>query len=163
MPAGLGLDGALCHDGNDCAPGYECVGDAGAATVCRHYCCAGNSACRVDQFCDIQQTAGGLAMNVPVCMPVRQCDLLQPLACPANQTCAVVREDGSKSCVALGDAMTGQSCETEHCAAGLMCLGATARTCYALCQVNLPGQCPAAQSCKGGPPLFLDPGVGVCQ
>jgi hypothetical protein len=161
-PAGLGLDGASCKQPNDCAPGYECVGDGG---TCRHYCCAGNSACLLDQFCDIQQTTGGTAMSVPVCMPVRQCDLLAPeaSACPSGQTCAVVREDGSESCLALGSATVGQSCETDHCADGLVCLGATVRTCYTLCHMGLAGQCPATQSCKGGPPLFIDPGVGVCQ
>jgi hypothetical protein len=161
-PAGLGLDGALCQQPNDCAPGYECVGSEG---TCRHYCCEGTSACRIDQFCDIQQTTQTTpapTLSVPVCMPVRQCVLLQPDACP-GQTCAVVREDGSVSCVAVGSATVGQSCETEHCAANLVCLGATARTCYALCEMSVAGQCPTGQSCKGGPPLFLDPGVGVCQ
>jgi hypothetical protein len=157
VPAGLGLDGVPCLDGQDCAAGYECVG----AGVCRHYCCAGNSACLLNQFCDIQQTTQG-AMNVPVCMPMRQCDVMQPQSCPAGQTCAVVREDGSESCVAIGSAVAGASCETEHCAAGLVCLGATTRTCYALCAMRDP-QCPAGQSCKGGPPLFVDPGVGICQ
>jgi hypothetical protein len=166
MPAGLGLDGAACHESGDCAAGYECVGETG---TCRHYCCAGNSACRVDQFCDIQQTTGATTMSVPVCMPIRQCDLLQPDACSAAgendppQTCAVVREDGAESCVDLGNATAGQSCETEHCAAGLVCLGATTRVCYTLCQMSVTGTCPTGQSCKGGPPLFLDPGVGVCQ
>lgn len=159
-PAGPGLDGALCHDPDDCAPGYECVGSPGA---CRHYCCEGNTACRADQFCDIQQTAGSATMNVPVCMPVRQCELLLDQTCPSGQTCAVVREDGSVSCLAIGSASVGQSCETEHCGAGLVCLGATARSCYALCQMTGPSQCPSGQSCKGGPPLFVDPGVGVCQ
>ena len=74
-----------------------------------------------------------------------------------------MREDGTDSCVAVGSATAGQSCETEHCAAGLVCLGATARTCYALCEIIGAGQCPAPQTCKGGPPLFQDPGVGVCQ
>jgi hypothetical protein len=159
-PAGLGLDGALCHNPDDCAPGYECVGNIG---TCRHYCCSGNGACRVDQFCDIQRTASGSTMNVPVCVPTRQCDLLQPGTCPSNQTCAVVREDGSLSCVAVGDAMAGQSCAAEHCGSGLVCLGAATRTCYALCQVGKANQCPASQTCKGGLPLFVDPSVGVCQ
>jgi len=112
-------------------------------------------------------------MSVPVCMPLRQCELVaaldlegglpQPATCPSGQTCAVVREDGATSCVAIGTATAGQSCETEHCAAGFVCLGATVRTCYALCLMTDPGPCPAPQACKGGPPLFADPGVGVCQ
>jgi hypothetical protein len=160
MPAGLGLDGASCDESADCAPGYECVGSPG---TCRHYCCAGNSACLVDQFCDVQQTTGPATMNVPVCMPVRPCELLVPNTCPSGQTCAVVRENGSDSCVAIGTATTGQSCDSEHCAAGLVCLGATERICYALCQTSGTSTCPAGQACQGGPPLFLDPVVGVCQ
>ena len=159
-PGGLGLDGALCHDPGDCAPGYECVGTVG---TCRHYCCGGNGACRVDQFCDIQRTTSGSTMNVPVCVPTRQCDLLQPGTCPSGETCAVVREDGSLSCVTVGNAMAGQSCQAEHCASGLVCLGAATRTCYALCQVGKANQCPASQTCKGGLPLFVDPSIGVCQ
>jgi hypothetical protein len=165
VPAGLGLDGAPCRAGGDCAPGYECVG---SDPTCRHYCCAGNSACQPDQFCDIQRSAQAAApMNVPVCMPVQQCALIKNTGCLPGQTCAVVREDGSKSCVAVGSANAGESCETEHCAAGLVCLGAPApgaRTCYKLCEMKgVPGACAAPQTCKGGLPLFVDPGVGVCE
>ena len=102
-------------------------------------------------------------MEVPVCMPAHPCDLLQPGTCPSGQTCAVVREDGSLSCVEVGAAPAGKSCQTEHCASDLVCLGAATRTCYALCQVGKSNQCPASQTCKGGLPLFVDPSVGVCQ
>jgi hypothetical protein len=161
LPAGLGLDGTPCRAPSDCAPGYECVGDG----TCRHYCCTGNSACRPDvQFCDIQQAAQASRMSVPVCMPIEPCALLQPGACPPGETCAVVREDGSKSCVAVGDASVGDSCETDHCKADLVCLGVPGfRRCYSLCKMTQPGQCPPAQTCKGGLPLFLDPGFGVCE
>lgn len=168
LPAGLGLSGAPCHAPADCAPGYECVGTDG---TCRHYCCTGNSACKPDvQFCDIQQAVQvgqvGQAspMSVPVCMPIEPCALLQPGACPPGETCAVVREDGSKSCVAVGNASVGDSCETDHCKADLVCLGAPGKHhCYALCKMTQPGQCPPTQTCKGGLPLFLDPGFGVCE
>lgn len=161
LPAGLGLDGAPCRAPDDCAPGYECVGSNG---TCRHYCCAGNSACKPDlQFCDIQQTAQATPMNVPVCMPIKPCALLRD-ACPSGETCAVVREDGSTSCVAVGDASVGDSCETDHCKAGLVCLGAPgSHRCYALCEMSQSSQCPSTQTCKGGLPLFIDPGIGVCE
>jgi hypothetical protein len=159
-PAGLLLDGSQCHGPADCAPGYECVGSPG---TCRHYCCSGNTSCRIDQFCDIQPTASGSSMEVPVCMPAHTCDLLQPGTCPSGQTCAVVREDGSLSCVQVGAATAGKSCQTEHCASDLVCLGAATRTCYALCKVGYANQCPGSQTCKGGLPLFVDPSVGVCQ
>jgi hypothetical protein len=135
----------------------------GSAGTCRHYCCSGNQSCRLDQFCDIQRTSSGSTLNVPVCVPTRQCDLLQPGTCPSGDTCAVVREDGSLSCVEVGSATVGQSCQAEHCASGLVCLGAATRTCYALCEVGKQNQCPTSQTCKGGLPLFVDPSVGVCQ
>jgi hypothetical protein len=161
LPAGLGVDGAPCRAPADCAPGYECVGSDG---TCRHYCCAGSIACLHDQFCDIQQTTQSAPMNVPVCMPVETCALLESGACPAGETCAVVREDGSKSCVAVGSAAAGDRCETVHCGAGLVCLGVPgSRLCYSLCAMKVPGQCPSTQTCKGGLPLFLDPGVGICE
>jgi hypothetical protein len=164
VPAGLGRDGAPCAAGGDCAPGYECVGSAPTAT-CRPYCCAGNIACLPDQFCDIQHTAQAAPINVPVCMPVEPCDLLANTGCNPGQTCAVVRENGSSSCVATGTAVASASCETEHCAAGLVCLGAPApgaRTCYKLCDMKaVPSKCAAPQTCKGGLPLFLEPGAGV--
>jgi hypothetical protein len=162
LPAGLGLNGALCRAPADCAPGYECVASDG---TCRHYCCTGNSACLPDvQFCDIQQTAQASPLSVPVCMPIEPCALLQPGACPLHETCAVVREDGSKSCVAVGNASVGESCETDHCKADLVCLGAPRyHHCYSLCKMTQPGQCPPTQTCKGGLPLFVDPGFGVCE
>jgi hypothetical protein len=162
IPAGLGIDGTLCDTPSDCAPGYECVGTDHKA--CRHYCCAGSAqACLLNQFCDIQQTVQTPSLNVPVCMPLIQPCGLVPNTCLGQYTCAVVRDDGTKSCVAVGMATVGESCDTQHCASGLVCLGtAGARTCFALCTMR-PGQCPPPQTCKGGPPLFVDPGVGICE
>jgi hypothetical protein len=166
LPAGLGLDGALCSGPSSCAAAYECVGGSpGAFGTCRHYCCHGNDACNAEQFCDIQPVAVEQSINVPVCMPIDHCILLaQPSSCPLKETCAVVREDGRTSCVATGYAKAGQSCDTEHCAAGLVCLGSAGeRTCFALCSTRTPTQCTSTQKCQGGLPLFPDPDVGICQ
>jgi hypothetical protein len=96
-------------------------------------------------------------------MPVEPCELL-PNTCGPDYTCAVVREDGTKSCVAVGKATEGQSCDTQHCASDLVCLGTPgARTCYKLCAMKASGACQTPQTCKGGPPLFVDPGVGICE
>jgi hypothetical protein len=161
LPAGLGVDGVPCDSPSDCAPGYECVGTNHGA--CRHYCCGSSTpACLLSDFCDVQQTVQAPMLTVPVCMPIQPCQLL-PNSCPSNETCAVVREDGTKSCVAVGNATAGQSCDTQHCASGLVCLGTTgARTCYTLCAMKA-NSCTAPQTCKGGPPLFVDPGVGICE
>jgi hypothetical protein len=81
--------------------------------------------------------------------------------CAPNETCAVARfENGATSCVPTGNAVAGQSCVSDHCAQGLMCLGGL---CYTLCHTAAPVECSASQSCVGGLPLFADPGIGVCQ
>ena len=168
--SGTGMDGDSCRSGNDCAAGFDCVG----AGVCRHYCCEGNAPCMRtdggpgDQFCDIQPLAPASTTKIPVCMPIMPgpagCTLLGS-SCPMNTTCAVVREDGATSCVEVGNAQAGDSCETDHCASGLVCLGTVgARECFKLCSTNKPTySCTAPATCQGGLPLFQDPSVGVCR
>jgi hypothetical protein len=162
LPGGRGFDGFPCSGPADCAPSYECVG---ATPTCQHYCCDGSDSCGGLQFCDIQPTFPSPQTNVPVCMLMQPCVLLGALSCSANETCAVVRDDGSTSCVTVGGAVAGQSCETEHCARGLACLGAPgARSCYLLCHTAAkPMACSPGQKCQGGLPLFPDPDVGICQ
>jgi hypothetical protein len=163
VPAGSAGDGSWCKSSSECLPGFDCVG----AGTCQHYCCSGNTECVADQFCDIQATVEASSIEVPVCMPIHPaagCKLLDSAACPPAQTCAVVRDDGSTSCVAVGGAKAGQECDTDHCAAGLACLGATGqRVCYQLCPTSTSEGCSAKQQCQGGLPLFPDPAVGICQ
>jgi hypothetical protein len=97
-------------------------------------------------------------------MPLKPCRLLDDVGdagtCAPSETCAVVwDENGTTSCVPVGEAHAGESCETRHCAAGLMCLG---RQCLTLCHTANPVQCAAGQICTGGLPVFPDPLVGVC-
>jgi hypothetical protein len=165
-PAGPAGDGSWCKSASECQPAFDCVGSG----TCQQYCCSGNAECVADQFCDIQPTAHAPSVEVPVCMPIHPstgCKLLDLTACPATETCAVVREDGATSCVAIGTATVGEECDTEHCALGLVCLGTPgSRTCFPLCTTSTtaPGgiQCPETEQCKGGLPLFPDPTVGIC-
>jgi hypothetical protein len=179
LAAGPGMDGDACKVPTDCAAGLECVGSG----TCRPYCCsglvkcaAGDDAGGAGEFCDIQQAAGPTDTKVPVCMPIRSCSLLGQLTdvdaggshCGTDETCAVVRgDDGATSCVAIGKAMAGDPCDTQHCAAGLVCLGTTQRKCYQLCLTQVSAappapSCPAGMTCKGGLPLFPNPAVGIC-
>lgn len=164
--SGDSLGGASCMASQDCAPGLDCVGTSG---TCRHYCCAGNSVCDPNTFCDVQFLYQASATPVPVCMPIHTCSLQDQLSpypntCPDRQTCAVVREDGQTGCVDIGGAGPLQSCERDHCQAGLVCLGAPGqRACYKLCDTQSSAQCTAPETCQGGLPLFQDPGVGVCR
>lgn len=169
--------GATCTVSDDCAPGFDCVGvsgNGGASGTCRHYCCAGNSACddpNAKTFCDVQFLFQASATPVPVCMPIVACDLSKQLESPPTacslptQTCAIVREDGTTGCVDIGGSGPGDSCESDHCAAGLTCLGAPGqRTCFQLCTTNSnKASCPQGLTCEGGLPLFQDPTVGVCR
>jgi hypothetical protein len=161
-PPGSSTGGMQCNGPTDCAPGYECVGDG----VCRHYCCAGDCT-NQDEFCDIQPMVADPVTKVPVCMPIDgPCRLLDPSSCnPSTETCAVVRDNGARGCVAVGSGHAGDECDTDHCAQDRVCLGpAGARRCYVLCHTT-PGstECGAKQTCKGGLPLFPMPSIGICE
>jgi len=162
MPAGRGQNGAVCSHATDCGSGYECVGSPGR---CRHYCCDGQNSCASGEFCDIQKATEQDKVNVPVCMAVRACDLLQPniLTCTADEDCSIVDGDGTTGCIAVGDAKVDESCDMTHCARGLACLGQSGlRTCYQLCEKDDPSVCRAGEKCLGTPPLFRDSSIGYC-
>ena len=155
-----GMAGSTCSSATDCSPGFECVDDG----TCRHYCCSGNSACSVNQFCDVRPTAQAPDTLVPVCMLELPCTLLDPGDCAANEQCSVVRDDGTTSCVPVGTALDRQPCDVEHCARGFVCLGPQgARQCAPLCYTANPAVCDAGRTCTGALPLFPDARIGACQ
>jgi len=169
--AGPGGDGAQCLTSKDCAVSFECVGSPGQ---CRHYCCSGNSTC--DQaaaaaqtagptFCDVQTTTDG-AQSVPVCEPVTNCTPLLTGSgagtCADGYTCAVVKDDGTTSCVEIGTVGIGGDCSQLHCRAELTCLGDVgSRKCFELCQESAPA-C-SQGSCMSSAQLFTNANVGICQ
>lgn len=165
LPSGSGADGATCEASDDCVTTQECVG----AGTCRPYCCS--APCGPDDFCDIQLETQNPALIVPVCMPVLPCGLLNlptdAAACPDSDTCtAFVGSSGVglTTCVAIGSAREGDSCDSQHCAAGLVCLGMWGeKRCYTLCHTDGGAECSSTQTCTGGLPLFPDPAVGLCQ
>lgn len=139
---GEGADGAQCETSADCAPGFDCVvGEK--VTVCRHYCCAGTCEGRPSQsggatFCDVQRLVD-VNTKAPVCMPLKACQLLATGKCAANESCAVVTADGETGCVTVVEQQVGDSCDADHCAADLTCLGQPGnRKCYKLCKVDVP-------------------------
>jgi len=158
-------DGATCKNGEDCAPGFDCViGDKG--NTCRHYCCAGTCKGYTSQnggttFCDVQNLTDA-PLTVPVCMPLKRCTLLGTGECAQAESCAVVTESGDTGCVATGDAQVGASCDSDHCTAGLTCLGQPgSRECFKLCKVS-SSECGPAQICTTST-VFKDPKYGICQ
>ncbi len=163
-----GIDGFSCSKGSDCAPGFDCV-DGEKGPVCRRYCCSGSCASQMSQnggatFCDIQTLVDYRRDDVkaPVCMPVKTCKLLRPGECSDKETCAVINESGDTGCVALGSAKAGESCDKEHCASELTCLGSPGnRRCYKLCRVD-GADCAPMQTCTTGS-VFQDTTFGVCK
>jgi hypothetical protein len=163
--AGSGTDGAACEAGADCAAGFDCVtGDKGS--TCRHYCCSGT--CRAQTsvsgsgtFCDVQ-TLTDVGQKAPVCMPIKRCALFGTGECGANETCAVLTETGDTGCVAVGEQQVGASCDADHCAAGLTCVGQPgSRKCFKLCRVN-GVDCGPALACTTST-MFRAPEFGTCQ
>lgn len=165
-PAGVGGEGSKCEGSTDCRAGFECVrGSVASAGQCRHYCCSGScgdvrTASGDATFCDVGELFGADS-HAPVCTPVRRCTLLAPGECGAQETCSVVDESGTTSCVKVGPARAGEACESTHCATGLACLGAVGnRTCFTLCRMG--GTCPSGTTCRTST-LFPDASYGVCQ
>lgn len=162
--SGAAAEGEACSAASDCAAGFECVG---TPARCRRYCCEA-STCAVyakaigrDYFCDVQPLASATSTLVPVCQPVTPCTLLGD-NCGAGQTCALVDANKSlTSCVSVGPGKTGESCASQHCGAGLQCIGNPA-VCHRLCDPKNPG-CPINQQCFLGWPVLQQQGVGVCQ
>ena len=155
---GAGLDGSLCMATSDCGAGLACV-QGGA---CRAYCCRDIEACAQGTFCHPEHLAAGIAgagegVVIPVCVPVRQCTLLDDALCPAGTTCTIVRVDGTTSCVEPGSGRAGELCP---CAAGYVCATATG-LCVKLCRIGHPGDCPGSETCQGGSTTY-PAGFGVC-
>ena len=167
--AGSGHDGDACTSGSDCSAGFECVSSPGR---CRHYCCD-PSTCKLfgqgqsndtKYFCDVQtQTASNV--NLPACLPVQACKLLVANSCSQNQTCSIVDVvTGTTSCVQIGRAKVGESCETAHCGANLVCLGSPGkRSCQQLCDPSQTSVCPTNLACKQPWQILIMDGAGICQ
>jgi len=164
--AAAGGDGVACKSGTDCAAGFDCVAGDNGTKQCRHYCCAGTCKGHESQsggatFCDVQDLVD-VNQKAPVCMPLKHCELLGTGECNTNESCAVVTESGDTGCVAVGEKQVGASCDADHCAAGLTCLGtAGSRECFKLCKVS-SNDCGAAQICATST-VFKDPNFGICQ
>ncbi len=159
---GTGKDGSLCSEGSDCAGGFDCVSVSSGVKQCRRYCCSGSCGDKLPEtrFCDIAPLANENRL-VPVCLPIKKCELLGA-DCAMGETCAIVTDTGMTSCVAVGKAAAGESCESAHCADGLNCLGQVgAKKCYQICTMS-GSDCASPQICKGNS-LFKDEGFGVCQ
>jgi hypothetical protein len=159
QPAGRGRDGMPCERSKDCAAGFECSSEG----VCRRYCCDnkcdGVTLNGPGAFCDVQQTRDVTKIKVPLCMPLRPCELFSVGECKDTEFCSVVAP-GKSGCIARGSAVAGESCESAHCERDLACLGQLgSRTCKKLCREN-GFDCPPDKICK--PSSTIPRGFGVC-
>lgn len=163
--AGTGIDGAVCAQSTDCAPGFECS----QSGVCRRYCCMGTcpeaNKGSAPLFCDVQSTRG-TNLIVPLCMPVQPARGCVPLGteCGPKRTCAVVGDNGQTSCVDIGPAEEGEDCEAMHCAAGLVCIGPfDGRRCARLCKYMDGGTYEGCGNQRCVPSAQFPSGFGICQ
>lgn len=164
--AGSGENGAPCVSEESCAPGLACVSD-GTTAACRPYCCEQTTTCATGAFCaerPLAGPAGQAELSVPVCVPADDCSLDEPYPCPTGKqckcksgtACAIVKEDGTTSCVVPGAGRAGEACP---CAAGYVCSKSTS-TCLKLCSTTT-----VKTECGTGKCLSvagLPAGFGVC-
>jgi hypothetical protein len=151
-------EGSSCSSSSDCGPEMGCVVED-TSSVCRSYCCASLESCPSGTYCKPEAMAGAGAPGnaVPVCVSVTSCQLLNPMACADGGTCAVVRQDGTASCVTPGSGTDGDPCP---CAAGYTC-STFDNTCQKLCSTLDAGTCGPNQVCFSGTTGF-PPNVGTC-
>ncbi len=166
--------GAVCNASSDCSPGLGCVlssvdnGEGGGPQappvgLCRPYCCGDLEECPVHTtFCaplplfdaSARLDDPSLAIKIPVCTPIVDCQLLGE-SCGDGQTCSIVRANGDTSCVPIGD---GELCNPCPCAEGYVC-SFSSGTCQKLCDTNM-NDCPGEGAiCQGG---SLPNDIGLC-
>ncbi len=158
--SGAALLGDACATSHDCGAGLACMGLAGGGS-CRPYCCGDPEACPAATFCAprplAEDASSPTPLLVPACVPADGCELLHVDACPASLACAIVRADGTTSCVSPGGGRRDESCP---CAEGYVC-AKSANVCLKLCHTGLgAAECPGG-TCQGGSGAF-PPGFGVC-
>lgn len=166
-PAGSGERGDPCTSSGDCAPGFGCIA-SGNAGACLPYCCAGGEDCEQGSYCAERPLRDDVVpgvpdLRVPVCVAADNCKLGEEFPCEGSgctcepdETCTIVRPNGTTSCVVPGTGQAGQACP---CAPGHVCSQGTNK-CLKLCGINSAGDdCPngACQAVDGFPQ-----GYGVC-
>ena len=154
-PAGDLTLGDPCQTAVDCGVGLGCVATPSGGH-CRPYCCGPVEGCPVDTYCAPVPMAEA-AVKIPVCLAVKHCKPLDDSTCTDGQTCTIVRDDGTTSCVDPGDGSRGDFCP---CTAGHVCSKIT-NTCLELCHIGNDAADCGAGSCQGGVMGYPD-GIGIC-
>ena len=95
-------------------------------------------------------------------VPLPDCDVLDPLSCPAGQTCLVADNVGTTFCAQAGSLPVGSTCNAEQCVAGAQCMYSDpanpgSGVCTAFCATAAP---PPGCDCRA---LSFDAARGVCE
>ena len=149
--AGTGLAGDSCASDASCSAGHLCVQDntveidSSSESVgrCRRVCCSGVDACDASEAC-IGRKQANWGGSVPVCEPIRNCQLSSSVSCANSQfgceqqecglgdTCSVVSEMGETSCIPAGQGRNNDACP---CQAGYFC-SASSNSCVPMCELS---------------------------
>lgn len=160
---GRGSRGASCTGVGDCATGLACFATDTGVGVCDRVCCPGASDCTGSAVCGGDGALiDGTRTSWGRCLAPRACRLLDPEACPEREACYVIGPLGESECLLAGSALEGDRCELPNdCTAGLVCTGATDRTCARLCALGTSSDpCGASAMCVRQ--AYTPDGVGVC-
>lgn len=160
LPPGMFQEGEPCESATNCAPGLGCARKESNVGVCLPYCCNDIESCAAGTYCMptpmAEDALGPEPLRIPVCVPVVPCKLLDDSMCTQGRTCALVRADGTTSCVEPGPGKEGEACP---CSAGHVCV-LSSNTCRQLCHVG-GNDCTDGGVCQGGSEGFPD-GIGLC-
>lgn len=170
LPTGKQAAEASCLSAADCSPGLACVDVGATVGVCKPYCCEGGGSCAGDTYCSTAQVFGNPALDVPVCVPLDDCNPFEAYPCPpdrectctGNLACVVVRPDGRTACTRVGEAEAAEDCAgltAGDCAHGLVC--SPTLGCMQLCQTaGGDASCAPGSLCQS--PSGFPTALGVC-
>jgi hypothetical protein len=158
-PAGKSDDGFACKTAQDCLSGMGCAASPNGGGVCKNYCCGNPEDCPTKTYCASQPMAEDpTSIAIPVCVPANVCPLLTDGACDPGLTCAIVRDDGTTSCVPPGPGQLNEACP---CAAGFVC-SKLFNQCKKLCHIGKDAEdCGGNATCQAGSSGFPE-GFGAC-
>jgi hypothetical protein len=168
LTPGEGTYNQPCMSALNCGGGLGCavVASPGATPdnkggACLDYCCGDLEECPKDTYCTLQSMAEAPDVTIPVCILASKCTLLDDTTCPEGLTCAIVRADGTTSCVVPGTGKDGEECNSlGFCAAGFTCLKLVGK-CKQLCRLDHPEDCPMGSTCLSGSGEYPD-NYGTC-
>ena len=160
--AGLLEAGSECMASVECAAGLACFDNGSGRSTCELICCPGDDTCGPEATCGGSgQLVGGVPTSWGRCLPERRCTVLAaPSACTEREACYVVDAMGTTECRVAGARVSGEACEVPNdCAAGLACVGATAKVCVPLCILG-ESTCPRSNECVRQ--AYTPSGIGIC-